>query len=87
MTKAQCLKEVFEVQMVLMVGVLDVLVIIRVFKVYICDTGRVVEGGRIIFTILIRTCTEAFEFHHVLGERASFVTEYVMNHAELFVEI
>ena len=73
--------------MVVMVGVLDMLVIIWVFKVYIRDTGRVVEGGRIILTILIRTCTEAFEFHHVLRERASFVTEYVMNHAELFVEI
>ena len=87
MAEAQCLKEVLKVLIVVMIGVLDMLKKVWVFKVYIRDTGWVLEGSRIIFTILIWTCREAFEFHYVLGKRASLVTEYVVDHAELFVKI
>ena len=87
MTEAQCRKEVLEVLIVLMIGVLNMLLKVRVFEVYIRDTGWEVEGSRIVFTIFIWTCREAFEFHYVLGESASLVTEYVVDHAELFVEI
>lgn len=78
-----------------MVWGLDVLVEFGVLKVDIGDTIRVnsrfglllarCKGYRL--TVLVHAYRKTFEFHHVLGQSARFITEYVVDHAKFFVEI
>ena len=53
MTKTQGRKEVLQVLIVLMIGVIDMILTDWVFKVYIRDTRWVLEGSRIVFSIII----------------------------------
>lgn len=72
-----------------MVFVLNVLVEFGVLKVDIGDTIRVhFRFGRFLsrckgyrLTVLMQTNRKTLEFHHVLGQSARFVTEYVVDHA------
>ena len=58
-----------------------------VLKVYICHTRWVLFLLRIIDAILVLSCGESFEFHHVLSQCARLVTENIMHHTKLFVQV
>ena len=85
--QTECLMEALQVSIVLMIRVLDLLRKRCVLKIDVCDTFWIVEGRRVITTILKASGGETLEFHDVLGESARFVAEDVVNHAELLIEI
>ena len=58
-----------------------------VLKVYICHTWWVLFLLRIIDAILVLSCGESFEFHHILCQCACLVTENIMHHTELFIQV
>lgn len=87
--------EVFQVLVVLVVWILNVLVEFWVLKVDIGDTIRVhFRFGRFLsrckqygLSVLMQANRKTLEFHHVLSQSARFVTKYVVDHAKLLVEI
>ena len=68
-----------------MFAILDVLFKPFVLKVYIRDAWRVLIFLRVIFAVLKLPCTETLELHHILCERARFIAENVVHHAQLLV--
>ena len=81
MTQAQSFEEFFEVFVVLMTRIFDMLVVFRVIEVDIGDTRWVLFGLRILCPILKFANGKAFKLHHILSQRACLVTEYVVHHA------
>ena len=67
--------------------ILDMLFKTWILEVDVCDAWGVLSWYRIVAAVLIISGRELFEFHDVLGERASFITEDVMHHAQLFVQV
>ena len=58
-----------------------------ILKVDICDTWCVLYVFRLINTITTLSDRDFLELHHVLSQGACFVTEDVVHHAELLIEI
>ena len=59
----------------------DLLIEIRVFKVNVSNPWWILMRLWIVRSILICTCREALEFHDVLCECASLITENIVDHA------
>ena len=70
-----------------MVIILDVLKVLIVFKVYICDSWWVLNRLRIVYAIFKFSNWESFELHDILCQCSSLIAEDLMHHAELFVKI
>ena len=58
-----------------------------ILKVDICDTWCVFYILRFIYSITTASNWYFLELHHVLSQSACFVTEDVVHHAELLIEI
>ena len=87
--------EVFEIFMVFMVLVLHVLVEFGVLEIDISDTRSILfwlgccltgKQGRLV-SIFKVSHRETFELHHVLRKRTCLITENVVHHSKLFVQI
>lgn len=85
--ETESLKEGLKICIVLVVGVLDVSGEFGVIKVDIRYTGWILKGLGIITAVLISTSREAFKLHYILGKCASLVTEDVMNHTQLLIQV
>ena len=67
------------------VFVLHVLNKIRILKVHIGDTWCVCNTAGCIDTILVHSCRELLELHHILSQSARLIAENVVNHAKLLI--
>ena len=87
MTEAKGLEEALENGVVFMFIVTDVLVVLFILKVNVGDAWGVLERRGLVAAVLVKTCRESFELHNVLGKSACFVTEYVVDHPQFFVQV
>ena len=85
--EAEGLEESFQVGIVFVIAVLDLLPVLRVFKVHVSHSSRVFKRRGIVRTILDGASREAFEFHNILSQSSSLVTKDVVNHTELFIQV
>ena len=60
---------------------------IRVVKVHIRHSGWILKLPWLVGAVFDRACRETLELHNVLGQRASLITEDVMDHAKLFIQV
>ena len=85
--QAERLVEAFQVLVVLVVGIFDVIVEIGVLKVHVCDARGIVERLRIIFAVFEAARGETLELHDILRQGAGLIAEYVVDHSKLLVQI
>ena len=70
-----------------MARILYVLKIRTILKVDICDAEGILFGLWLVFAIGIFSDWEFLELHHILSECASLITEYLVHHSQLLIEI
>ena len=73
--------------MILVARILNVFVKFWILEVYICHTRRVLLLCWFFDPIVEVTYGEPLELHNILSQCASFVTEYVMDHTQLLIQI
>ena len=80
MAESQSFMESLQVLAILMASIVHVVIELLIFKVDIGYTRWVLVRLWIILSIFKLTSGESLELHDILGERASLITENIMDH-------
>ena len=73
--------------MILVLFILHMLFEAWILEVDISYTRRVLARCRIIAAVFIISSGEALELHYVLRKRTSLVTEDIVHHTQLFIQV
>ena len=86
MAQSKSFNEVFDVGVIRMTRIFELLVEFWIIEVHVGDTWSVLDFLRCITAKLEFSRGELLEFHNVLGQRTRLVTKNVIDHSKLFVK-